>query len=178
MLGIRFFQQFSMFLLYLYPGDVCLSFVIYLSPSPLRFNPPFSAGIQSWILYVVLSVSIVLLLVVVFLLFKCSKRYRDNHSSHLRYLLILRHILTYYMCYSLLKIAICCIERRWFWSSEGVFKNGEQKIWSVKWEIIKNRELQIYRNFILWSLFRELQSKILISSQIPPPISLSKYNGC
>jgi len=44
-----------------------------------------SQRIESWILYVVLSVSVLMLVVIIVLLFKCSRRYRDNSANqHIR----------------------------------------------------------------------------------------------
>lgn len=47
----------------------------------LKPNQTVAGGIQSWVLYVVLSVSFVLLIIIVVLLFKCSRRYRDNGNN-------------------------------------------------------------------------------------------------
>lgn len=47
----------------------------------IESSQPPSGGIQSWVLYVVLSVSFVLLIIIVVLLFKCSRRYRENTNN-------------------------------------------------------------------------------------------------
>ncbi|XP_063690575.1 uncharacterized protein LOC134823157 [Bolinopsis microptera] len=76
---------------YIVDYDIVRASELFIVQSHLQFHPDRteaigspqapSAGIQSWVLYVVLSVSFVLLIIIVVLLFKCSRRYRENTNN-------------------------------------------------------------------------------------------------